>query len=156
MLKRNECVFIDSAQTLPPGAEKEIDVMKVFGLQSLVVVPLMSAGRLFGVSLFGSLTLPKFWQEDIRTHFLSIGELFANVLDRRQREERLSERERLLENVFSSIKDGICVHRRGLPHPARQPDHGTVVRAPHAAGRTQMLRGFHRVERGLPVLHAQA
>ena len=99
-----ETFYMPDIGALPPEAEAEKRHFNEQGIKSLVVVPIVSGGALYGFLGFDSAEAKREWiDEDIRL-LKVLGEIFLNAVKRKKAEE---ERDRLileLRNALSKVK----------------------------------------------------
>lgn len=106
-LKKMDVVHVSSPEDLPAEASAERKLLKMRGIQSIVVVPMVSAGNLFGVLTFSTLRSKKTWTEEDVALFKITGEMFAGALVRRQSEEALRGSEEKFRVLFNNAIDSI-------------------------------------------------
>ncbi|HUS75469.1 MAG TPA: response regulator, partial [Methanothrix sp.] len=91
-----ENVYIPRVADIPPEASAEKEILEAQSIQSLIVIPMVSDGRLIGYLGFDSVRSQKAWSdEDIKLLKIT-GELLSNAL-RRKRVE--SEKARLIKEL---------------------------------------------------------
>ncbi|HWR82489.1 MAG TPA: PAS domain S-box protein [Candidatus Deferrimicrobium sp.] len=88
-LRQFENIHIPRLDDLPPEAAREKEILRVQDIQSLIVVPLTSAGMLRGFLGLDSVRAEKTWSEDTIVLLKIIGEIFTHALERKQAEEAL-------------------------------------------------------------------
>ena len=94
ILQRGETLSVFSLDDLPPEADIERQVWSRDGLKSLIGIPLMKETRLYAVLGLDSLHEHRAWQgADIKLVRV-VGEIFLNVLTRRQAELEILTAER--------------------------------------------------------------
>ncbi len=106
-IKKMDVVHVSSPDDLPPEAAPERKLLKLRGVQSVVVVPMVSAGNLIGILTFSTLRLKKTWTEEDIALFKITGEMFAGALARRQNEEALRGSEEKFRVLFNNAIDSI-------------------------------------------------
>lgn len=91
---------ISSVANLPPEASAEKQLFQRQQIQSLVIVPMVLRGKLFGLLGFDSVRHEKTWsEEDIRLLQMA-GEIFVNGFERQQVEEDLRNSEAAKVEAF--------------------------------------------------------
>ena len=89
-------IYLPRVADMPPEAEAEKEILQSQSIQSLVVIPMVSEGRLMGYVGFDSVRSEKAWSgEDIKLLKIA-GELLTNVLRRKLVE---SEKARLIKEL---------------------------------------------------------
>ncbi len=106
-IKKMDVLHASSPDDLPPEAASERKLLKLRGVQSIVVVPMVSAGNLIGVLTFSTLRSKKTWTEEDIALFKITGEMFAGALVRRQSEEALRGSEEKFRVLFNNAIDSI-------------------------------------------------
>jgi diguanylate cyclase (GGDEF)-like protein/PAS domain S-box-containing protein len=110
ILRRFETVYVPRTDDLPPEASYEKDFWLGQGIRSVLNIPLVIAEKLVGYLGFASDTCEKEWaEEDVRLLRL-MGNVFTNVLVRRNAEEALIEREAQYRLLADGITDVIALH----------------------------------------------
>lgn len=93
MLKSHQFIHIASVQALPPEATLEKHEFQRQGIQSLLDVPMMRQGTMWGFLGFDSVKHEKMWsEEDIRLLQMA-AEIFVNGFERKRAEETLKKSE---------------------------------------------------------------
>lgn len=90
----NEIICLPDTQAAPPEAAIDKASWKKYGVCSALLIPL-SAGRRRPVGFWGidSTTEPRDWPEPLQKRLKLIADVFANALERADRERRLSKSE---------------------------------------------------------------
>jgi transcriptional regulator with GAF, ATPase, and Fis domain len=96
-IQANRPAVLERIAALPPAAAKDIASLQRYGLQSMAAFPLSAEGEVIGWLSFGALRTPRAWPEQLVRRLRLIGDIFANALSRRRKEEEL--RQALAENV---------------------------------------------------------
>ncbi len=106
-LNRLETVLLRTPEDLPSIAVKEKEFLQAFGIQSIVTVPMVSAGRCIGFMAISTLRAPKTWNNDDLAFFRIAGDLFASTLERKHNELALRESEGKFRELFNNANDAI-------------------------------------------------
>lgn len=88
-LKNYEIVHYPSIGKFAPENHAELECLQKQGIQSLILVPMVCRGALFGFVGFDSVRQEKLWQENDITLLKMLAEIFANTLDRKRVEEEV-------------------------------------------------------------------
>jgi diguanylate cyclase (GGDEF)-like protein/PAS domain S-box-containing protein len=104
-----ENIYIPRIAEMPPEAENEKKLLQKQGIQSLVVVPMVYAGSIMGFLGFDSVRVEKTWSEEHVTILRIAGDIFANVLQRKEIREKIIKNEAFLTSVFNSLQDGVSI-----------------------------------------------
>ena len=91
-----EATAIKKISDLPLEAGRDRESFALYGIRSVVIVPLsVGGGPIFGLLTFSVLREERDWPETIVRGFQLVAQVFANALERKRMEDQL--RERLLE-----------------------------------------------------------
>ncbi|MGA1791142.1 MAG: PAS domain S-box protein [bacterium] len=104
-----EMIHIPSVAHLPAEAEAEKMELLAHGIKSLVSVPIVFGGKCIGMLGFDSIKTEREWPEEILSLLKIMGNMISNLLDRKQKEEALNDREEKYRNVVENSSDGICI-----------------------------------------------
>jgi len=85
----------------------EQNYFKTLGIRSLVIVPVVSGGNIKGFLGFDSVQEPKFWSEDTVSLLKISGQGIGNILDRKEAEEKLHERETRYQRLTENLNIGV-------------------------------------------------
>ena len=98
-LNRFENIHIPCVADLPLESGSEKAILEAQSIKSLIAVPMTYKNSLIGFIGFDSVRVEKVWpEEDIRM-LQMIGQVFANVLERKRSEELLHEKEHQLRHA---------------------------------------------------------
>jgi two-component sensor histidine kinase len=100
--KRGEVVHIPNVSLLPRDAEKEQRTMHNQGIQSLINVPLICAGKVLGFVGFDSVRTRKTWRDEHIKLLKVVGEIIAGTIGRERVTARLT-RQAQLEKMVAHI-----------------------------------------------------
>lgn len=100
-LRGRENIHIPRVADLPVEASAEKEILQAQGIQSLVVVPMLSGGRLIGFLGFDSVKMEKSWAEEDFALLEMLGNVLVNALERREAEK---ERRNLEEQFLQAQK----------------------------------------------------
>jgi len=106
-LTSGENIYIPSVKELPSGASEEKKICEAAGAKSLMGIPLFSGVNLIGFLGFTSIKKEKVLQEEDLSLLKLLGQIFVNLLERRDREKRLKKSEERYRKITSSITDYI-------------------------------------------------
>lgn len=101
-LRRLEPIYIGRVAALPEEAAAERAALEIQQIQSLLVVPMSSAGRLVGFVGFDSVREEKTWDEDDVALLQTLSSIFTTALERRTaelRQQRLEEQLRQAQKM---------------------------------------------------------
>lgn len=100
--------YCPSVAALGPEAGSEKEAWQAEGIQSLITVPMMLKGRMVGIVGFDSVRSEKSWPE-VPFLLRTVGEIFANVLDRRRVENELRAAHQQLQDIIDFLPDATFV-----------------------------------------------
>ncbi len=106
-LNRLETIYIPCVSDLPSEANSEKEILQSQDIQSLIVVPIVCSGSLIGFLEFESVREENIWEKEIIVPIKIIGDIFANVLERKRTEEALAQSEERYRSLFENSTDGI-------------------------------------------------
>ena len=116
---RRDVFHIPRVADLPPEAGAEKAEFELEGIQSLIVVPLVFRGSLFGFVGFDSVRTEKSWDADGIALLKIVGQLFVNVLERRRSEEELRRHAAELTRSNADLEQFAYVASHDLQEPLR-------------------------------------
>lgn len=82
-------IHIPSVANLPPEAAQERAILEAQSIQSLIVVPMVYAGRLVGFLGFDAVRVPRQWSEETVGLLRMLADIFTNCIERKRHEEEL-------------------------------------------------------------------
>lgn len=109
-----QVLYVSSVADLPPEAGVEKKHWEDQNIQSLVTVPILSAGEVIGLLGFDSVRSEMLWAEKDLVLFQTVGEIFGNAIERMRADEALQnaltkakEARDKIETILKSIADGL-------------------------------------------------
>jgi formate hydrogenlyase transcriptional activator len=100
-----ETVIITKKSDIPPEADRDRENFDMFGIRSVVIVPLsVGGGHPFGLLTFSVLREEREWPETIVKGFRLIAEMFANALARKRADEQLRKYLGEIENLKQQLE----------------------------------------------------
>lgn len=100
-------IYIPRVDKLPPSAHVDQKNFELQSIQSLIVVPVSTQGRLIGFLGFDSVRKTTEWTNETIALLTVVGEAIANALLRCEHEERLRSSEERLEHVIDGSIIGV-------------------------------------------------
>ena len=85
-LEAGEVVRFSRIDELPEEAARDRRTYLALGIKSQVEVPLKAGGVLLGALTFGTMRDERVWPDELMQRLQLLGEVFANILSRRQAE----------------------------------------------------------------------
>ena len=108
ILLNHEIVNITRLDDLPPDAHGEREWIQQYGFRSLLFIPLLHEGKLYGtLGFYGDVDKEIFWPEDFIELLKFLGNLFLNILERKRTEEQLRESEEKYRNLLVNLSDTV-------------------------------------------------
>jgi len=95
-LRRGRTLRISKISEMPKEAVAEKQYAKEKGFKSFLTIPMKVDESTIGAISYSSMTRERSWSDDLVQQFDLISEIFANALDRKQKEQKL-------RNAFSEI-----------------------------------------------------
>jgi PAS domain S-box-containing protein len=100
-------ICVPRVSELPPEAGAERDIWESIGSKSLIILPLEAAGKLLGALALDTVRDEREWSDDLIASLGTVGEVLANALDRKRKDDALRESEErfrtLVENAYDLI-----------------------------------------------------
>ncbi len=90
-IRSSEDLHIAGVAELPVEIKADNNLLQLQGIQSLIVVPMVSAKSVIGLLGFYSVREKKSWSDDMVALFKIVGEMFVNALERKRAEEEKKE-----------------------------------------------------------------
>ena len=131
---RTECVAFEDAEDLPPAASMDKDNLVAFGVRSGLSVPLETGGTVIGALLMTTVRASRAWPDRLVQRARLLGQIFANALSRKHREERLQEAFAEIEELKERIEADCAYLREEIEvqhdfHPMSRTDHNEPAEA---------------------------
>jgi PAS domain S-box-containing protein len=108
-MKQSQTLCIRRVADLPHEAGAEKELLQEGAVQSAVAVPMVLGGKVIGILGFDSVRQEKAWSEDIILLLRIVGQILANVVQRKRAEEALKASETCYRRLFEAAKDGILL-----------------------------------------------
>ncbi|MBU4548396.1 MAG: PAS domain S-box protein, partial [Euryarchaeota archaeon] len=108
-----EQVQIESLEDLPPEAESDKDYLKSQDIKAMTAVALKLHGEFLGLVGFHSVKKERKWSKENIDLLLMLGEIFTNLLEKREAEKAmeksLHEKEVLLREIHHRVKNNMQI-----------------------------------------------
>ena len=88
-LNRLEMIYIPRVSDLPSKANSEKEILQLQNIKSLIVVPIVHSRSLIGFLGFDLVREENIWEKEIIVPLKIIGDIFANVLERKRTEKKI-------------------------------------------------------------------
>ncbi len=108
-LLRQEVIHVDHLEELPAQATAEKRFVFSRGVFSVVVIPVVSGGRLIGFLTLSTTRKPKHWSAEDIALFKMTGEMLSNALERKTSELALRGSEEKFRELFNNANDAIFI-----------------------------------------------
>jgi signal transduction histidine kinase len=118
-LQAGEVVRFSRIEELPDEAARDRRTYRALGIKSQVEVPLKAGGLLLGALTFGTMRHERVWPDELMPRLQLLGEVFANMLSRRQSEIEAQRLRRDLTHVGRVSTVGELT--ASLAHELNQP-----------------------------------
>jgi formate hydrogenlyase transcriptional activator len=103
-LIRGESVVIPKMSELPPEADHDKESCFLYGIKSVVVLPLSVGGcSVFGFLTFSVMREERIWPETVVGQFQLVAQIFSNALSRKRTDQDRCEREARLREQLEEI-----------------------------------------------------
>jgi len=109
VLRKGRILHIPRVADLPPEAAVDRDEFQAEAIQSLLCVPMTCGDRLIGFLGFDSVRVERTWSDDEISLLRTVGEIFANAIERTRAEERLRQSETRYRLVVESAEQPIFI-----------------------------------------------
>ena len=105
-----ETVAISKITDLPPEAGRDMENFRLYGTRSTVLVPLsVGEGPVIGMLCFAVLRKEINWQDTVVSKFMTIAQVFASALARKQTEMALRESDMRLNMATNAAGAGLWI-----------------------------------------------
>jgi PAS domain S-box-containing protein len=108
-IKALENVVVPRVFELPPEARSERQEWETEHIQSLICVPMVCRDRLVGFVGFDCVLYQNEWSEQVVKILRVVGDIFANLLDRKQAEQALRKSEETYRTLVNNVDLGITL-----------------------------------------------
>jgi PAS domain S-box-containing protein len=108
-MRRHETIYVPRISDLPPEASVEIAELQKVSVKSIIEVPIISGGVLFGYLGFTSVQREVTWSEDLIALLKIVGEIFVNALVRKMAEAAVWESESRFRAIFEKAAIGMTL-----------------------------------------------
>lgn len=138
-LAQLESLTITTLADLPPQAERELRFFKQQGIESFIVVPLVSRNQLVGFVQFDAMLQPRQWPQEGLTLLRVFSDILANAISRKKMDEELWRHRHNLEEIVAERTSDLQLANRELESFSYSVSHD--LRSPLRAisGFAQML-----------------
>jgi PAS domain S-box-containing protein len=103
-LIRGNPVVINRVEDFPPEAQNERKLCLAKGMKSLLSMPLISGKKTLGSFALVSVHAERDWPEHLLQRFRLVGELFSNLLERKQADEASRKSDRILRQSENDLR----------------------------------------------------
>ncbi len=107
-LEKGDIIHIPNVEELPPEAENIRQMLIAHHVQSLVVVPMIFAGKLVGFMGLDDVRTRRVWAEEDIILLETVGDVMVNAIQRRRNDARIRQRNRELALLNKVIAAGIA------------------------------------------------
>ena len=102
-LQRNDAFVYGSLDEFPIDWTEEWQFATATGIKAGVIVHLSIGGKFLGAISMNSLRAERIWPDRTTQRLRFVGEIFANVLNRKRAEEKLREKQRFSEKLLDDL-----------------------------------------------------
>jgi PAS domain S-box-containing protein len=113
-IKENKIFYISSLSDIPYTGEYEREFWDKQNIKSILGIPMISDNRLFGFLGFTSIKKEKKWSEEDIMHVKLVGEIFSNVLLRKEALESLKKSEIEKSTILETLSEAVYFYGRDL------------------------------------------
>ena len=103
-LLRGETLIISTLAALPPEAARDREIFQRYGTKSVVAIPLVADGTVFGALSFAAMRAERAWPDDVVRGFRMVAEVIANALARQRADQALRESQARLTLAVASAE----------------------------------------------------
>lgn len=108
-MRRHETIYVPRVADLPVEASVEIEALQKASIKSIIKVPIIYGGVLFGYLGFISVQREVTWSEDLIALLKIVGEIFVNALVRKMAEAAVWESESRFRAIFEKAAIGMTL-----------------------------------------------
>ena len=112
--KKQGVLHILRLSDLPKKAHKEKELFQKAGIRSLISVPIVIGGTIYGLIGLNSIREERAWSDDVVSMLKIVAEIFASALERKRSEEALRESEEQYRTSIESMGDAVHVVDKAL------------------------------------------
>jgi PAS domain S-box-containing protein len=112
-LKKLFALDIPNVNTLPKEAASDKKILKSAGIKSILAVPIVIGGKLFGFVGFDSVENKREWTDDTISILHVVAQIFANALERKRVEETAKESEEKFKSLAEKSPNMIFINKGG-------------------------------------------
>lgn len=102
-LNQQKIIHFPSLDLIPAEAQSEREYLNTLGIQSLLIVPMVSQGELLGFVGFDGVQRSQTWSDSMITLLGLVGEMFANALHRSKIESEIQESQERFQQLADNI-----------------------------------------------------
>jgi PAS domain S-box-containing protein len=106
-IRQAKTIAISRLEDLPAEAARDREALRVYGTHSVLIVPLVTAGSVFGILTFASNREREGWPEGLVKRLQLIAEVFAHAIARARGDKALRESEARYRDIFEGAIEGI-------------------------------------------------
>lgn len=102
-----ERIIFSRVEEIPERANQLKQTLQSRGVKSFLAVPMISHGQTIGFVGFASLSREQHWPKDLVSLLELVGQVFVNVLQRKETQLALFESEKRFETLIEGLGEGI-------------------------------------------------
>jgi signal transduction histidine kinase len=137
-----------SLADLPPEADRDREIFRLYGTKANVTFPLVTHGRVFGALAFAKLTDEHLWTDEEVASLELISQIFSHVIGKRRAEERADQlRDEIQRSSRAAVLGELAA---ALAHEINQPL--TTILSNAQAARRFITRGSAETHEILAIL----
>ena len=108
-LHAGERAVLERLEDAPPEASRDVASLRLYGVRSAAVLPLVAGSRFFGALAFLTTSAPRPWPAELVASAQLVGEAFASALARKESEDALRASELMKSAILASLDSGVAV-----------------------------------------------
>jgi PAS domain S-box-containing protein len=112
-LKKLFSLDIANVNTLPKEAASDKKLLKAAGIKSILAVPIVIGGKLYGFLGFDSVDNRRKWTDDTISILHVVAQIFANAMERKRVEETAKESEEKFKSLAEKSPNMIFINKKG-------------------------------------------